>query len=158
MGGVGGEAKRGKGDRAQLPLTGVSPAGLGPAAACKARIWSTGGGRTQACRLDSRSMRCAQAARLFLQIYWHLGDAAATASLALNPVGLCLNSTCHPSRLVGHFLRCVFCSRLQPLQLLETEEGGYRWGKHCSYCRHDRNHKMPMLLLHFRGRRQPVAL
>ncbi len=43
-------------------------------------------------------------------------------------------------------------------QVLETEEGGYRWGKHCSYCRHDRHRKMTMLLLHFRGQRQPVAL
>ncbi|KAI7835919.1 hypothetical protein COHA_010199 [Chlorella ohadii] len=48
-------------------------------------------------------------------------------------------------------------ARFEEYALLETEEGGYRWGKHCSYCRHDRNHKMPMLLLHFRGRRQPVA-
>lgn len=55
------------------------------------------------------------------------------------------------------------CSNLHPThipppQVLETEEGGYRWGKHCSFCRHDRHLKIAMLTLHFRGRRQRVVL
>ncbi|KAL4448277.1 hypothetical protein ABPG75_005496 [Micractinium tetrahymenae] len=46
--------------------------------------------------------------------------------------------------------------RFEQFPVVQAEEGDWRWGRHCAYCRHDRAKHICMLKLSFSGQPGPV--
>lgn len=85
-------------------------------------------------------------------VEWKAQDLQALSTEQVAP------SSSLPQDDMNRWLGDLACCTPSLLQGLETEPGGYRWGKHCSFCRHDRHRQIAMLKLCFCGRRQPVTL